>query len=363
MARVLVLGATRDRVSTVRSLLRLDGHQVVLSRDVDAWTIAERESDVELVVAAVPGADEVLATRGGERRGFPAPLLFVHSESDFRRDVVLDDRLVDTISTPFLDQEFLARVDALIRVRRVIHRDPAARVPPEFAPEDAPAGADARPTVLRRVGRALAAALGARVPRMEKPLGPYLEVAARVADWADRRDAFQPGHAERVTGLCAMIGEGLGLGDDETASLLRAAMLHDIGKVALPVDVLHRKGPLEESQMRLIRTHPRRGAALLRALDRDDDVAKAILYHHERPDGHGYYGTPPDSVPRSARILAVAEVYDAMTSSLVRDQLQNREALARIRELAGEQLDGDCVDALSDRLSPRPRTLPLTPMI
>ena len=80
----------------------------------------------------------------------------------------------------------------------------------------------------------MAALLGSRIPALSKPLEPYLEVAARVADWADRRDAFEPGHAERVTSFCAMMAETLRLDDHGTASLLRAAMLHDIGKVALP---------------------------------------------------------------------------------------------------------------------------------
>ena len=98
-------------------------------------------------------------------------------------------------------------------------------------------------------------------------------------------------------------------------------MLHDIGKVALPVEVLRHKGPLEETQMRLVRTHAERGAAILRALDKDEVVADTILYHHEYVDGSGYYGRTAASIPRAARILAVAEAYDAMTTSLVRKRL------------------------------------------
>ena len=104
------------------------------------------------------------------------------------------------------------------------------------------------------------------MPRLCKPLDPYLAVANRVARWADRRDAYSPGHAERVTSFCAMIADGLDLGAGETAALLRAAMLHDIGKVALPVEVLHQKTPLLEEQVRWIRTHPKQGAALVRKL-------------------------------------------------------------------------------------------------
>jgi HD-GYP domain-containing protein (c-di-GMP phosphodiesterase class II) len=254
----------------------------------------------------------------------------------------LDERLIDRITSPFVGEELLGRVDALVRVRRVIHRDPNA------SPEAS--GSDRQTSSL--AGR-LASLLGARIPRLEKPLGSYLEVAARVAQWADKRDAFEPGHAERVTSLCAMIGEEMGLGDTEAAALMRAAMLHDIGKVAMPVEVLHQREPLEESQLRLIRTHPRRGAALLSALDKDEDVAATILYHHERPDGKGYYGLQGKATPQTARILAVAEVYDAMTSSRVKDKIPSGKALERMESTRGESLDADCVDALVTKLKPR----------
>jgi energy-coupling factor transport system substrate-specific component len=191
-------------------------------------------------------------------------------------------------------------------------------------------------------------------------VAPYLEVAARVADWSDRRDGFEPGHAERVTNFAAMIADELGLGDGEAAALLRAAMLHDIGKVALPVEVLRQRKPLEESQMRLLRTHAERGAEILRALDSDDAVADTILHHHENIDGSGYHGRVGEQIPRSARILAVAEGFDAMTTSLVRKRLTIDAAIGLMRERRGCQWDADCVDALAGLLQPKPRAIVLT---
>ena len=354
MANILLVGPQRDRVSGVRSLLRQDGHQVSCVRREDRWRDAEQEIRPDLVVAAVEDTDSVLDVRGSKARGFPPPLLFVQNEADFCHDPYLPTRLVDRITSPFLSEELLARIDALTRVRNVVMRD---RTLPRDGAEDEPAG---KPW--KRIGKRLTALLGTRVPSYSKPLGPYLEVAARLADWADRRDAFEPGHAERVTGVCAMIAEGLHLGADETAWLCRAAMLHDIGKIAFPVEVLHQKTPLEESQKRLIRTHPRRGAALLTALDRDDDVAATILYHHERPDGAGYYGLDSDSTPVAAKVLALAEVYDAMTSCRLHTPLPSERALDRLTERKGETVDTDCVEALVDRLRKVPKTIPLAPM-
>jgi putative nucleotidyltransferase with HDIG domain len=358
MAKVLLIGPEKDRTAGIRTLLRRDGHQVTPFRSVEGWRLREREVRPELVIAAVDSTDRVLADRDRPARGFPPPLLFVQHGADFHRELHLPDRLVDRIASPFMSEELLGRVDALVRVRRVIQRDPSRRR--EVGQGD-DSGEAASSVGLRGLGGKLAALLGSRIPRYSKPLTTYLEVAARLADWADHRDAFAPGHAERVTSFCAMMAEAMGLNDHEISSLLRAAMLHDIGKVALPVEMLHQKAPLEESQMRLIRTHPRRGAALLKALDRDDDVADTILYHHERPDGRGYYGLARSEIPCSARILAVAEVYDAMTSSRIREPLSSGEALHRMRTARGESLDGDCVEALTDKLSPGPQTIPFAP--
>ena len=358
MAKVLLVGRDKDRTGGIRSLLRQDGYRVVCLREVEGWRAREREFLPELVIAAVESPDAVLADHGRPARGFPAPLLFIQHGADFYRELHLDERLVDRIASPFMSEEFLGRVDALVRVRRVIQRDPAL-----VASTSLP-GLDVDPSRrLRGLGGQVAALLGSRIPRLSKPLESYLEVAARVADWADRRDAFEPGHAERVTSFCAMMAEALRVDDHGTALLLRAAMLHDIGKVALPVEMLHQKSPLEESQMRLIRTHPRKGAALLKALDRDEEVADTILYHHERPDGQGYYGLDNGEIPLAAKILAVAEVYDAMTSSRVRGQLSSDEALHQLQSTRGVSLDGDCVDALVDKLKPRPQTIPLMPPV
>lgn len=347
MANVLVLASNRERANDMRSLLRLDGHQVAIERSIDRWHDAERSVRPELVVANVESMTATLQHAVQPARGFPAPLLFIHGEDGFFNEIHLDERLIDRISSPFTDVELLARVDALIRVRQVIQGGLADRKPEKSG------------SFLSRLG----GILSRRIPRATLPLGPYLEVAARVADWADARDAFEPGHAERVTSFCAMIAEGLSLGCHETTCLLRAAMLHDIGKVAMPLEILHKEGPLQEGQMRLLRTHTRRGVAILDALDPDPEVTDTILYHHERPDGSGYYKRSAGDIPRTAKILAVAEVFDAMTSSKVTRTASTQEALGMLESSRGISLDSDCVEALVDKLRPRPLCIPLAPLI
>jgi len=348
LANVLLVGNDKERTSEVKSLLAMDGHRVSRAPVVSRWREDEKASSPDVVVAAIARPDEVLSVPLGGPRGFAPPILFVHREGDENREPHVDERLLDWIVSPFAAEDLLGRVDALVRVRRIVMHQAQAGF----------AGGDAAPPA-GRIRAALAAFLGSRVPRHVKPPASYLEVAARVADWSDRRDTFEPGHAERVTSFAAMIADELDLADGETASLLRAAMLHDIGKVALPIEVLRQRKPLEESQMRLLRTHAERGAAILRALDPDDSVAETILNHHENMDGSGYLGRKGDDIPRSARILAVAEGFDAMTTSLVRKRLTMDAAIGLMRERRGSQWDAECVDALAAAIRPMPRAIAL----
>jgi HD-GYP domain-containing protein (c-di-GMP phosphodiesterase class II) len=332
MARILLLGADRSRAVGIRNLLRRDGHRVFWSKNEGLWRSQEREVAPDVIVATLPSLEGVLPALGRAPIGFPAPLLLVQQEGDFYRDPQVDDRLVDRLASPFLAEELTARVDALSRLRDAV---------------GARAGEPGS-----GLGTKLSTWFRSRLPHLGRPIEPYREVAARVAEWADRRDAFEPGHSERVVSFCAMMAEGLGFPGDETNDLLRAAALHDIGKVSLPIEMLRQEGPLAEAQRRLVQTHPARGASLLRALDPDEKVARVILCHHERPDGSGYYGKPREAVPRAAWVLAVAEVYDAMTSSRYRP-MAAEEALRELGARRGTAFDADAVGALEDCLRPR----------
>lgn len=345
MARVLLLGPDRQRAAGIRSLLAGDGHQVNWSRSLKHWRAQELEMQPEVVVAALATPDTVLEEADRTDQQFAAPLLFIQSEGEFLRDLCLQRRLVDRLASPFMGDELLARIDALVRVLRMVR---------------GAQGTDTKRATWKHVGRTVSSWIQSRLPAQERPAAPYLEVAARVAEWADRRDAFEPGHASRVTSFCAMIAEGLGMGERETSELLRAAMLHDIGKVSFPSEMLHQREPLAEGQRRLIRTHPARGAALLRALDPDDDVARVVMFHHERPDGSGYYGKPGSGVPRAAQALAVAETYDAMTSSLLGQTVDSESALNILRSQRGDTFAADCVDSLIDGMAPRGASIPLS---
>jgi putative nucleotidyltransferase with HDIG domain len=346
VANILLVGEDRTRTAGFKSLLAMDGHRVFPVRESERWREAEKDAAPEVIVLAAADPASYLAPRRSAAHGFPAPILLVQQASDEMDAPHIEERIVDRIASPFAAEDLLGRVDALIRVRRVVLRHDGSSLTDVGGP-------------VNRMTTRLRAMLSTRVPRFAKPPAPYLEVAARVADWSDRRDGFEPGHAERVTAFSAMIADELDLSDADASSLLRAAMLHDIGKVALPVEILRRQGPLEDAQIRLLRSHAERGASILRALDRDDAVAESVLYHHEHVDGNGYFGRRGEDIPLHARILAVAEGYDAMTTSLTRKPLSGEAAMGLMQDRRGGQWDPTCVDALTRALRPRPRTVAL----
>ena len=350
VAEILLLGGDKSHTSGIGTLLRQDRHIVHLLRDVERWRDAASARDIELIVAAICPSNRISTTGNRWAEGFRPPILFVELDRSSPKAMPGDDRVVDQISFPFTAEDLLARVDALIRVGRAVRRlladplcdDNAAKpsVPPEGS--------------FWHFAIRVSSLLNARVTGFARPQAPYVGVATRVAAWSDRRDAFVPGHAERVSAFAALIANGIGLSRDETTTTVRAARLHDIGKIALPIEILRQRSPLAADQRRLLQTHPERGAAILHSLNADASIVDAIRYHHVRFDAGGHDLKPTGNVPRSARVLAVADVYDAMTSSEVLPALPEDVALERMRGFRGGQLDPVCVDALFDAVMRRP---------
>jgi len=176
--------------------------------------------------------------------------------------------------------------------------------------------------------------------------------AASLARAVDARDAYTSGHSERVAELAGRLALRFGF-DDEQVELTRlAASLHDLGKLAVPEEILRKPGPLSEPERLVLERHPQIGFRMLESLG-VDPVADWVLHHHERWDGSGYPdGLPAETIPLSARIIFVADAYDAMTSDRVyRSRLSDEEALAELERCAGSQFDPAVVAALADELA------------
>jgi HD domain len=159
------------------------------------------------------------------------------------------------------------------------------------------------------------------------------------------RDPGAARHAAAVAHYCRELAAAAGLGEHEQAVAHTAGLLHDLGREALPDHVLLGRGDLHAAERRLVERHPADGARLLLRVEGLGEVAHAVLAHHERIDGHGYPdGLAGEDIPITARILAIAEVYDILTApDSYKIPLTAAEAEDELRRVAGSQLDGRLV--------------------
>ncbi|GAB2857246.1 HD-GYP domain-containing protein [Streptomyces deserti] len=164
----------------------------------------------------------------------------------------------------------------------------------------------------------------------------------------DIKDGYTRGHSERVGQASMMIARELGM-DDERVEVIRfAGILHDVGKLGVPTRLLTKDGPLTPQERRVIELHPEYGHEMVRGISFLGEARAAVLHHHERLDGSGYpYGLVGRQIPESARVVAVADAFDAMTST--RCYRRGRPVAAALEELqrcAGSQFDPRMVAAL-----------------
>jgi len=157
----------------------------------------------------------------------------------------------------------------------------------------------------------------------------------------EEKDEATKGHCSRIERLSILTGERLGLHGDRLIALSYAAYLHDIGKVKVPDEVLKKPGPLTAAEWEEMRRHPEYGAEMIEGKEFLRGAAEIIRAHHERYDGTGYpRGLKGEEIPLEARIIAVVDAYDAMTSNRpYRAALTPEEAIEELKKNAGTQFD------------------------
>ncbi len=160
------------------------------------------------------------------------------------------------------------------------------------------------------------------------------------------KDPYTAGHQHRVSHLAGAIAREMGIPATEVEAVTIAAVIHDIGKNQVPVKILNRPGPLNDFELSIIRSHPLSGHDMLLELDFPERVAEIVLQHHERLDGSGYpYGIKEPEILPEARIVAVADVFEAMTSERpYRPARTTEHALAHLSENSGLLYDKKTVD-------------------
>jgi diguanylate cyclase (GGDEF)-like protein len=184
--------------------------------------------------------------------------------------------------------------------------------------------------------------------------------AASLAKAVDARDAYIGSHSDRVGELAARIARRLGVEESEVELTRVAASLHDLGKLAIPEEILRKPGALNTSERLVLQRHPQIGHRMLESLG-VEPIAEWVLHHHERWDGAGYPNRlRGEEIPLGARIIFVADAYDAMTSERVYMEARSpSDALEELERCSGSQFDPAIVDACSEELGAGSRAVAL----
>src|ERR1700724_2220431 len=177
----------------------------------------------------------------------------------------------------------------------------------------------------------------------------FLGSIQMLAGAVDEKDPYTRGHSDRVTRYSMLIGKELNLDAGFLETLQISAQLHDVGKIGIEDRILKKPGALTAEEFEVMKTHTTKGANILRPVKQLAEMLPGIELHHEALDGRGYpYGLKDDQIPLLARVIAVADTFDALTTNRPYQHAHTpEEALRIIHNLAGKRLDPKAVDAIT----------------
>src|SRR5712691_2974165 len=185
-----------------------------------------------------------------------------------------------------------------------------------------------------------------RITRLKSQINELEAIVLSLARAVEDRDHSSAGLAEKVAHWAMQLGTAIGLPDDQLTFLYKAALLHDVGTMSVPVGVLAKEGPLDPGEFSQVKRHPIVGEEILAPLPSAELLLPAVRHHHERVDGAGYPdGLGGDQIPLFARIIAIADAFVAMTSDRpYRRRRTREEAIRMLGQGAGKQWDADLVN-------------------
>ena len=204
---------------------------------------------------------------------------------------------------------------------------------------------------LKQFTESLAASQGETIATENDADGPQalpqavLDTVTSLAFAIDAKDHYTQGHSQKVSAYAALIAEAMNMGDSEVEEVRLAGILHDIGKVGIPESILNKSGPLNPEEWETMKSHVNFGAKILEPLRALARIQKMVLHHHEFFDGSGYpEGLSSEHIPLGARIIAIADAYDTITSDRTYKKARtSAEALAELERCSNAQFDGEII--------------------
>ena len=180
-----------------------------------------------------------------------------------------------------------------------------------------------------------------------------LNAIMAIAKTIEAKDRYTSGHSERVAKCSVAIAKRLGWEENRIKDLHYMALLHDIGKIGVPDEILNKPLPLEDEEYRILKQHSVTGGDILKNIGTFSNLKIGALYHHERYDGRGYPdGLAGENIPMEARIIAIADTYDAMTTNRAyRGRLSDEAVLVELENVKGTQLDAVITEVFLEMLN------------
>ncbi|NDY71057.1 two-component system response regulator [Desulfobacter hydrogenophilus] len=307
---VLVVDDEKSILKLIQRLVRQEGYDcLIASNGLEAITVME-ETVVDVVITdiAMPKMDGIELTKQIKENYSADVIMMTGYFKDLSYENAVTKGAKDFIQKPFSTKEFQIRLNRVIKERETNQE------------------------------------LKKSLERMNEIVDGVINSLSLTVD---ARDPYTAGHQKRVAQLAIEIARSMGLGKTQISSIRMAGILHDLGKIAIPAEILSKPSMLSDIEFRLIKTHPQVGYDILKNINFPTPVARIVHQHHERMDGSGYpLGLAGDDILPEARILMVADVVEAMFSHRpYRPGLGMDKALAEIKKNRGKFYDPDVVDA------------------
>lgn len=313
--------------------------RILVSRDMrascvrsgqDALKLLEGRDDLpDLILLDIhmPGLDgfETLELIKQSPTACKVPVVFLTADEDANTETKgLEGGAMDFIKKPFVPEVLVTRVRHIIELTR-LQNDLASQVAVQTA---------------------------AILEQQERLTRMYLQLVHALAGAVDAKDTYTNGHSERVASYAREIARRTGHDEEYCDKIFHISLLHDVGKIGVPGHILNKPAALTDEEYAIIKTHPVQGDRILRNISEFPELAIGARWHHERIDGRGYPdGIAGTEIPEEARIIAVADAYDAMSSRRsYRDVLPQEKVRSEIERGKGTQFDPEFADVMLEMI-------------